>query len=390
MTSLERISTTLSHREPDRVPYDLAGTTVTSISPVAYRRAMAFKGLSPDYDERRTIDPISQVIVPPDAALQLLKVDTRRLGAPRILHWGQRVNVEGPLARVTDQYGCQWLMDCRKDFYFNLMSSPLSQGSDLKDVLAGYRMPNLSKEREWLFALLDEQSRLPGPCAWVADRCCAGLLEMCLRFRGFENFYMDLALDPESSRRMFDMIADHKIEYWGLIAEYIEARGLQHSTVVVSECDDLGAQESLLVSPEMLRSLVFPPMRRHLAFIKKRMPWVKIFFHSCGAVREVLSDFIEMGVDILNPVQYTAAGMDLSNLKKDFGKDLVFWGGGVDTQGILSKGTPRQVADEVKRTMDILAPGGGFVFTPVHNVQEDVPPGNFWAMWEAWERYGIY
>jgi len=390
MTSLERISATLSHREPDRVPYDLAGTTVTSISPVAFRTAMAFRGLPPDHDEGRTIDPISQVIIPPEPVLQLLKVDTRRLGVHRILHWDERVTRQGPLARVTDQYGCQWFMDSRKDFYFNLMSSPLSQGSNLKELLAGYRMPDLSKEREWLFALLDEQTGLPEPRAWVADRCCAGLLEMSLRFRGFENFYMDLALDPESSRRMFDMIAEHKIEYWGLIAEYIETRGLQHDVVVVSECDDLGGQESLLVSPEMLRNLVFPPMRRYLAFIKKRMPRVKIFFHSCGAVREVLPDFIEMGVDILNPVQYTAAGMDLPGLKRDFGKDLVFWGGGVDTQSFLSKRRPRQVADEVKRTLDMLAPGGGFVFAPVHNVQEDVPPENFWAMWEAWERYGIY
>jgi uroporphyrinogen decarboxylase len=389
MTSLERIRTTLSHREPDRVPYDLAGTTVTSISPVAYRRAMTFKGLSPDYDEQRTVDPISQVIVPPDSALQSLKVDTRRLGVHRILHWDEWLNIQGPLARVTDQYGCQWLMDSRRDFYFNLTSSPLSQGGSLKELLAGYRMPDLGAERDWLFALLDGQTRLSGPYAWVAD-CCAGLLEMSLRFRGFETFYMDLALEPESSRHMFEMIADHKIEYWGLIADYVEARGLQHSAVVVSECDDLGAQESLLVSPEMLRSLIFPPMRRYLGFIKKRLPGAKIFFHCCGAVREILPDFIEMGVDILNPVQYTAAGMDLAGLKKHFGKDLVFWGGGVDTQNILSKRSPRQVADEVKRTLDILAPGGGFVFTPVHNTREDVPPENFWAMWEAWERYGVY
>jgi uroporphyrinogen decarboxylase len=308
MTSLERLRTTLSHHEPDRVPYDLAGTTVTSISPIAYRRVMAFKGLSPGHDERRTVDPISQVIAPPNAALELLKVDTRRLGAPRILHWDERVVIQGPVARVTDPYGCQWLMDSRKDFYFNLLSSPLSRGGGLKQALAGFRMPDLGQERDWLFALLDEQTGLSGSHAWVADRCCAGLLEMSLRLRGFESFYLDLALDPDSSRRLFEMIADHKIEYWGLIAEYIEARGLEHSVVVVSECDDLGAQESLLVSPEMLRKLVFPGLRRYLGFIKKRLPGAKIFFHCCGAVREVLPDFIEMGVDILNPVQYTAAG----------------------------------------------------------------------------------
>ena len=390
MTSLERIRTTLSHQEPDRVPYDLAGTTVTSISPEAYRRAMVFRGLSPGYNERRAVDPLSQVIIPPEAALQRLQVDTRRLGAHRILHWGRRLEEQGPVAGLTDQYGCRWLMDSRKDFYFHLLSSPLSRDGDLREALAGYRLPDLGREKDWLFALLDGQTGLPASGAWIADRCCAGLLEMSLRIRGFQQFYMDLALEPESSRRLFEMIADHKIEYWDLIAEYIEQRGLRQRVVVASECDDLGAQESLLVSPEMLRRLVFPAMRRYLGFIRKRLPWVKIFFHCCGAVREVLPDFIAMGIDILNPVQYTAAGMDLAGLKKDFGRDLVFWGGGVDTQSILCQGTPRQVAEEVRRTLDILAPGGGFVFTPVHNIQNDVPPENFWAMWEAWERYGRY
>jgi uroporphyrinogen decarboxylase len=306
------------------------------------------------------------------------------------LHADERIKTDGPISRVTDQYGCDWLMDSRKDYYFNLMASPLSRGEDFKALLAGYTLPDLSREKEWLFAVFDEQTRGLGGYAWIADRCCAGLLEMCLRFRGFENFYMDLALDPETSVRMFEMVADHKIEYWGIVADYIEARGLEEKVPVVSECDDLGTQSSLLVSPEMLRTLVFPGTRRYLSFIKKRMPWAKIFFHSCGAVREIIPDFIDMGIDILNPVQYSAAGMELSGLKKDFGKDLVFWGGGVDTQNVLAKGSPSEVADEVKRTLDILAPGGGFVFTPVHNIQEDVPAENFWAMWEAWERYGAY
>jgi len=372
------------------VPYDLAGTTVTSISPEAYRRAMVFRGLSPVYNERRAVDPLSQVIIPPDSALQALKVDTRRLGAPRVLHWEQRASRQGPLTRLTDQYGCQWLKDGSRDSYFNLTASPLSRGEDLKEALAGYRLPDLGREKDWLFRLLDEQAGMPGSCAWVADRCCAGLLEMSLRIRGFQQLYMDLALDPGGSRRLFEMIADHKIQYWSLLVEYIEARGLEHSVLAVSECDDLGAQDSLLVSPEMLRKLVFPPMRRYLRFIRERLPWAKIFFHSCGAVREILPDFIAMGIDILNPVQYTAAGMDLAGLKKDFGRDLVFWGGGVDTQSILARGAPLQVAEEVRRTLDILAPGGGFVFTPVHNIQNDVPAENFWAMWEAWERYGKY
>jgi uroporphyrinogen decarboxylase len=95
-------------------------------------------------------------------------------------------------------------------------------------------------------------------------------------------------------------------------------------------------------------------------------------------------------VDILNPVQYKAADMELKGLKRDFGKDLTFWGGGIDTQSILNSAPPEKVQGEVKRVLDILAPGGGFVFAPVHNIQDDVPPENFWAMWETLQEYGTY
>ena len=112
--------------------------------------------------------------------------------------------------------------------------------------------------------------------------------------------------------------------------------------------------------------------------------------HSCGAIRELIPDLIEAGLDILNPVQFTATGMGLIDLKKDFGNVLTFWGGGVDTQSTLNKGNPRQVRDEVKRIIDILAPGGGFVFAPVHNIQYDVSAENFWAMWDSLQEYGKY
>ena len=112
--------------------------------------------------------------------------------------------------------------------------------------------------------------------------------------------------------------------------------------------------------------------------------------HTCGSVRSLLPDLIEAGLDIYNPVQFSAANMDLKELKSDFGKDLVFWGGGVNTQSTLRDGTPQQVRDEVNKIIDILAPGGGFVFTTVHNIQEDVPPENFWAMWDTLMEYGKY
>jgi len=134
--------------------------------------------------------------------------------------------------------------------------------------------------------------------------------------------------------------------------------------------------------------MVIPRLNTLFGHIRKRLPHVKIFMHSCGAIRELIPDLIGVGMDILNPVQFTAAGMDLRGLKRDFGDAITFWGGGVDTQSTLNKGTPQLVKDEVRKIIDIMAPGGGFVFAPVHNIQDDVPPENFWAMWDALQEYG--
>jgi len=156
------------------------------------------------------------------------------------------------------------------------------------------------------------------------------------------------------------------------------------------EADDLGTQHSLLLSPEMYRSFLKPRHARIVSLIKKIAPGVKVFLHSCGAVRPLIPDFIEAGFDILNPVQVAADGMESRQLKKDFGDCLTFWGGGVDTQHTLPHGTPGQVADEVRRHIEDLAPGGGFVFNAIHNIQGDVPPQNIEAMFEALRLYGDF
>jgi uroporphyrinogen decarboxylase len=166
--------------------------------------------------------------------------------------------------------------------------------------------------------------------------------------------------------------------------------GFADMIMVVAEADDLGSQDATILDPAMLRSAVIPRWKRIFSHIKGRLPHVKIMMHSCGAIREILPDLIEAGMDILNPVQFTAAGMALKELKRDFGDAITFWGGGVDTQSTLNKGTPEQVRDEVKQILDIMAPGGGFVYAPVHNIQVDVSPGNFWAMWDTLQEYGRY
>jgi uroporphyrinogen decarboxylase len=152
---------------------------------------------------------------------------------------------------------------------------------------------------------------------------------------------------------------------------------------------DLGGQSTPLFSPRTYRELVKPLHAELFAFIRARTR-ARILFHSCGAIRDLLPDLVEIGVDVLNPVQVSAAGMATAELKREFGRDLVFWGGGVDTQRVLGSGTPAEVRAETARRIADLAPGGGFVFASVHNIQANVPAENLAALWRTVEERGGY
>jgi uroporphyrinogen decarboxylase len=389
MLSFERLATSLNHEEPDRVPYDLAGTTVTGISKKAYVRAMEYKGWSPEY-EKKGVDPIQQIVTPVGEVLKQLKSDTRRIGARRIPDFEQIVSVNNGIWKLTDIWGCDWRMDESKDCYFNQVSYPLQNFSSIEEGLQNYRIPEISRHADLIRSDLSKQFQDIEDYAIVADRNCAGLTETSLRIRGYENWYMDTVLDPVGVEKLLDLVLEYKFDYWNLLIDWLFEHNLQNRVNVVSECDDLGTQTSTLLEPEYLRRTVIPRFASLWSHIKARLPHIKIFMHTCGSVRELLPNLIEAGLDIYNPVQFTATNMELEGLKRDFGKDLVFWGGGVNTQSTLRNARPEQVRDEVKKILDIMAPDGGFVFAPVHNIQEDVPPENFWAMWDTLMGEGKY
>jgi uroporphyrinogen decarboxylase len=158
---------------------------------------------------------------------------------------------------------------------------------------------------------------------------------------------------------------------------------------VVQVGDDLGGQHGPLFSPDIYRTIYKPKEKKLISLIKKNTD-AKIYFHSCGSIYEYLPDLIEIGVEVLNPVQVHAANMGSDKLKKEFGNDLSFWGGGADPVSIMSNGTVRDVEDEVKRRIDDFSPGGGFVFASIHNIQADVPPENVAKFFETAYRYGVY
>ena len=382
MTGRERILTSINHKEPDRIPYDLSGTTVTAITKNAYQRAMAHRGLSTEYNPEM-VDPIQQIITPIEENLVKLGSDTRRVGATRILQYEKNKIVNGDTITVYDFYGCQWDYAPSKDIYFNMVGAPLTQYETLSGNLDKLPRPDWKQYFLDLEECMNRQVKEVGDYCGIIDRNTAGFTENSLRIRGYENWFMDTVLDPEGVEALLEIILEDKIKYWDAVIDWAIQTGNEQKFQVLSECDDLGSQNSTILDPEVLRAFVIPRMKRLFTHVKKRLPHLKVFLHCCGSIRPIIPDLIDAGVDILNPVQFTAKDMELKGLKKDFGKDLTFWGGGVDTQSTLNKGTPQQVRDEVRRIIDIMAPGGGFVFTPVHNVQEDVSPENFWAMWDA-------
>jgi uroporphyrinogen decarboxylase len=347
---------------------------------------MTFRGWSTDYNPE-LVDPIQQIITPTEENLIKLKSDTRRIGATRILQYEKNKIMVGNTIVVYDFYGCKWVYQPETDIYFNLVSAPLEGCDNISDHLDKLPRPQWDTYISDLEECLNRQIGMVGNFCGIADRNTAGFTENSLRIRGYENWFLDTLMDPEGVEALLEIILDDKIKYWDAVINWALRTGNGHKIQVVSESDDLGAQSSTILEPDMLRTMVIPRMKRLFSHVKQRLPHVKIFLHCCGSIRPIIPDLIDAGVDILNPVQFTAKDMELKDLKKDFGKDLTFWGGGVDTQSTLNKGTPEQVSDEVKRIIDLMAPCGGFVFAPVHNVQEDVPPENFWAMWDTLDKY---
>jgi uroporphyrinogen decarboxylase len=204
---------------------------------------------------------------------------------------------------------------------------------------------------------------------------------------GHEKAWMNMATNPVLAEALLDRFLELKLTYYQAAIERLLVAGVEY--FIIGESDDLGGQKGPLISPEMYRRMVKP---RHAQLFKAIKEYSRgrafVELHTDGAITKLLPDLIETGIDILNPIQVSAAGMaDTRALKRVFGDAIVFHGGGVDSQYTLPHGTPQEVKDEVRRRMDDLAPGGGFIFTPVHSIQHDVPFENFMAMLETYREY---
>jgi uroporphyrinogen decarboxylase len=406
LTSREKVLSALNHSETEKVPVDFSGHRSSGISAIAYPKLRKFLGLKP-----RTIkvyDPVQQLAVIDDDILDLFGVDTIELGRGFALDdkfWADWVLPDGtpckmPVWALPEREKDRWVIKSKVSgrviaqmpdgaLYFEQTYWPFAEGEpDLNS------MPDSWSESMWAAIASPPGHEISGPdgnkifiegakkLREKTDKAIIGLFGgNLLEFGQFmyrnDNFFLLLAGEPEKAHAFLDKIVEiHLVnleKFLGSVGKYID---------VIVFGDDLGMQTGPQISPAMYREF-FKPRHKILWNRAKELADVKINLHSCGGIRELLPDIIEAGVDAINPVQINCAGMGLEGLKRDFGKDLVFWGGGCDTGRILPHGKPAEVSAHVKKQVETGRKGGGFVFQQVHNIMANVPPENIAAMFDA-------
>ena len=382
MNSRERIQTALNHEEPDRVPVDLGGTVVSSIGMPTYAALRDHLGLP--RREIRVLETVQQIAWVDEDVMEILGVDVIPVfaNAPSGPAPVFATDENGTVS-FQDDFGAM-LCKPRDSFYYDWRGFPLSEPSveamaemPWPDAADPARYDGLRERVKKLRASTDKALFGMAPCGH-------DLFNQLFRVRGMENGLMDMVAEPEFAEAFFDRLCDTICK-----AQELFLSEVGDLIDVHFAADDLAGQNGPLVSPALWRRMVKPRQARIMATIKSHTK-APVFYHTCGAVVEFLDDLIEIGVDILNPVQVSAAGMDTAELKKRHGKRLSFWGGGCDTQRVLNTGTAGDVRQEVRRRIRDLAPGGGFVFNPVHNIQPLVPVENVTALFEAARMYGRY
>lgn len=381
MNSRERVKLALAHKEPDRVPIDLGATIISSIHKQAYIELKDHLDME-DGDVQMS-DHVQQLPYLDEALLERFGVDFRMVQLPAATASGLQYFEEGDYYAFIDRWGSKLHMPKDGGLYFDWVDFPIKEPA--MQALDAYEWPQPDPPE--LIAKLRGQAKYlyeNTDYALVGSAIIGGgIFEQPARTMGLENFLMALVTEPAFADRMMEQITDIYIEscnrYLDQVGEYLQ---------VFTYWDDVNTQSGWVISPDIYRKMIKPKQRRLVEAIKRKTD-AKLFFHGCGAVFDLIPDLIEVGFDIINPVQVSARGMDTKRLKDTYGNDIIFWGG-VDTQQIMPFGTPEDVADEVKRRIDDLAPGGGFVFAAVHNIQAQVPPENIVAMFDTALEYGQY
>ena len=406
MTSRERVQAALNHQEPDKIPVDCGGMRSTGLLGVTYNKLK--EHLKQKSGETKIYDMVQQLALVEDWYLNKFQIDVIDLargfaGNPE--EWNNWKLPDGSSAKVPawlkiEQDGNSWF--CLGDagdriaempkgsYFFDQKIWPLyGQTPDNFDNL-----PDKLNKIMWVH-MTDPQVQHAGEADYYEQvgsmakklfentdySIMAGFGGQFFELGSFifrmDDFMTNLVINRPMMEKLFDKILEMHMEK---IVPYLKAVSPYADTIVMG--DDLGTQTSPMISPKLYRELILPRARQLYRYVRENSD-AKVFLHSCGAISEFLPDLIDAGVQVINPVQTSAGGMEPAKLKREFGKDLVFWGGGIDTQRILPEATPDDVRKEVRKNCKIFMKDGGFVFCQIHNMLDTVPPENILAMYEA-------
>jgi len=410
VTSRERIISAIQHRESDRLPIDFGSMGASGIQAVAYNKLKAYLGITTG--QTRVFDIMLQLAEPEEWILNRFGADAINAGqgfAPdqwkdetlsdgsscQIPDWvdiqkqgNERVirNEEGTIVARMVQGGQGFSQTCwplaHNDWTMHLEDLPEQASSICWRVLpepifrGGVSDANLERIENHLNNLRRSSDRaIVGPIGTSLFAAAGG-------FRGIDNLLMDLVTEQAKVEALLDKIVELHITRLGRLLP-----AFSNNVDLVWIGDDLGMETGPFFSPKLFREILKPRYKIIVDYIKSTNPNLKVFLHCCGSIYQLLGDLIEIGFDVINPVQISAKDMKPAKLKREFGSVITFWGGGCDTQHVLPRATPQQVKDHVRRNIDIFAPGGGFVFNQVHNILAEVPPENVVAMYEAAREY---
>ncbi len=374
MNSKERVLTALDHQETDRVPIDLGGW-VTTIHKHAYCKLSDYLGFN---DKNYAVnDWIRQTVLPTEEILKYLNVDFRHLFPGKPTNWSFQVEDKGNNEEVVDEWGVRYRKPKNGGIYFDAIKGPLEKREITIEDLEKITFPD-PEDHGYSDGLREKARNVfkEGSFALVGDFAWETWYERSWKIRGFENFYFDFAVNPDINIALMEKVASIHIRFLDNILKQVGG----YLDVIV-QGGDYGSQYGLLMSPAMYRKYIKPIQAKVNEFIRKKTK-AKIFYHSCGSIEPVIDDLIEIGVQILNPVQVSAGNMDPEMLKKRYGDKITFWGG-IDTQQLLPFGSPLHIKKEVARIKNILGRDGGYVLSAVHNIQPEVPPENIIAMFDA-------
>lgn len=375
LNSRERVRATLNHMKPDRLPIDFGSTNVTTIHIQAYKNLL--NKLNIRDENIKMMDYAQQLVIPCEELLKIFNVDTRCVK----LNSSKNNNVKFLNDNeFIDDWGLIWKRPSGS-LYFDAMNAPLSYASSVEEVM-NYPWPDIShiasaegiqKETEKLFT--NTQYSLVGSFG-------SSVFMRAQLLRGYEQLFVDMILQPEIVDAIMDKILEIRI---GLASMLLDNAGKYLD--VVELADDIASQDGPLFSLELYQRFVKPRTKALIDFIKSKSD-VKVMYHCCGSVSTFINDFIEIGVDALNPVQVSAKKMDTKLLKEQFADKIVFWGG-IDAQNVLPNGTVTDVRNETKKRILELGKNGGYLPFASHNIQADVNPENIIALFDTIKLSGI-